>query len=953
MADLGTARGRIEIDASGATSGAAEAERAAGKATGSWTKASGGLTALGGGLTAAAGVVAVGFGFAVKSAADFETRISAIAAVSGATGAELEAIRQKALQLGKDTSFSASEAATAMEELVKAGLPLEGVLNGAADAAVALAAAGGVAIPEAATQISNAINAFGISADKVANVADVIAGAANASAIDVGEFGQSLKQVGAVAALAGVSFEDTATAIALLGQAGIKGSDAGTSLKTLFLNLIPTTQKQIDKFGELGLLTFNAGKAMDFLRTQGVQPLGKDQATLEKQLSGTVSEMYGLKEGSAAANKKLAELTNSTTISDNAFFDAQGNVKGLSDISGQLSNSLSSLTKEQKLATLETLFGTDAIRAAAILTEQGAVGFDKMAESIGKISAADVAATRLNNMQGRLEALKGSLETAAITIGTLLLPAVTSIIEFFTRLINKFLEMDVGTQKAILAFIAITAAILGVIGIVLTIVGVIGAFLAVLAPVAALIGITVGALVGWIAVIPIIIAAIVALGILIFKNFDAIKAKTFEVFGAIQQFFVDVFSAIGSFLSGVWASISSGISSAWDAIKSIFSTVLNAIKAVFTTIFDAVKTYITAVFAIYKAIFTAGINAIKAVWESVWGLFGPLIKAIFDVISAFFTLFWTIVKGIFLLAVNGIKILVETVFNAIKMVITTIMDGIKAVIQTVWNAISPIVTTAVNAIRTVVTTVFNAIRLVIETVMNAIRLVVSTVWGAITGVVGTAVEAVKAKVQLLSTLAGIVGGFFGRAVEAVREKIAEIISLAAGIAGRVTGAIGDLGRLLFNKGQQIVQGLIDGLVSKLTAIADAARAVTDTIARFLPGSPVREGPLKVLNRGYAGGQVMKMLADGMENQIPRLEATLGAVATLIPQALGQAAPSVTVPVSSIASQRSSQAAPSTMAASSVERDTTSEELLQELREFRLEVRKLPADWQQRQRSAMV
>src|SRR5690348_1250685 len=140
--NLGTAQGRIVLDAQGAVEGARQADQAASGVAGSFQKAAGPAGKLGGVLTVGAGAVAAGFGLAVKSAADFEKQISAVGAVSGATGPELESIRQKALQLGKDTQFSASEAASAIEELVKAGIPVADVLNGAADAAVALAAAG-------------------------------------------------------------------------------------------------------------------------------------------------------------------------------------------------------------------------------------------------------------------------------------------------------------------------------------------------------------------------------------------------------------------------------------------------------------------------------------------------------------------------------------------------------------------------------------------------------------------------------------------------------------------------------------------------------------------------------------------------------------------------------------------------------------------------------------------
>jgi TP901 family phage tail tape measure protein len=305
-----------------------------------------------------------GIAGAAIAAANFEQRMSAVQAVSGASGDEMDQLTKKALQLGKDTSFSAGEAALAIEELVKAGVSVPDVMNGAADATVALAAAGEIDLPEAAAIASNAMNQFNLSAQEMPKIADLIAGAANSSAIDVKDFGYSLSQVGAVANLAGASFDDTAAAIALMGNAGIKGSDAGTSLKTMLTNLQPQTTKAANLMKDLGLMT-------------------EDGA--------------------------------------NQFYDAQGNLKSFSDIAGLLQNSLKGLTAQQKQQALTTLFGSDAVRGAAVFANQGAAGFDKMATSMTKIKAADVAKTRLDNFKGSLEAMKGSLETTGIIIGQIFL----------------------------------------------------------------------------------------------------------------------------------------------------------------------------------------------------------------------------------------------------------------------------------------------------------------------------------------------------------------------------------------------------------------------------------------------------------------------------------------------------------------------------------------------------
>ena len=390
--DLGTARGKIELLYSGGAAKKAAADAAL--IDKSYSKANTTVAKFGRAAKLAAGgaalAVAGGLAVAVKTAADFEKQISAINAVSGATPKQLEAIRSKALQLGADTAFSASESAMAMEELIKAGLTVDQVLNGAADATVALAAAGGVELPEAATLASNAMNQFNLTAQDMTAVVDDIAGVANTSAIDVSQFGQSLKQVGAVANTVGLSFEDTATAIGLMGDAGIVGSDAGTSLKTMLLNLQPSTEKQTNLFKDLGLIT---------------------------------------KDGS------------------NAFFDAAGNVKSLAQISGVLEKALEGQTRQQKLSNLEILFGTDAIRAAAIISNTGADKVKKFTDAMNKTSAADVAAKRLDNFEGSVEQLKGSLETLMIQIGTPLLSPLRSLVDLATEGANALSDMASGAKE--------------------------------------------------------------------------------------------------------------------------------------------------------------------------------------------------------------------------------------------------------------------------------------------------------------------------------------------------------------------------------------------------------------------------------------------------------------------------------------------------------------------------
>lgn len=796
--DIGTARGVIEMEYNGR--GIDQAKQDLNALDDSGKKAGVTLQEASRTTGRAGLVIAAGLGAGVAAAANFEQRMSAVEAVSGATSAEMDTLSQKALDLGAKTSFSAGEAASAIEELVKAGLSVDEVMGGAADATVALAAAGEIALPEAATIASNALNQFNLQAQQLPKVADTIAGAANASAISVSDLGQSMQQAGAVANLAGVSFDDTATAIALMGNAGIRGSDAGTSLKSMLMRLQPTTTAQYNEMQRLGIITMDTNKAMEVLAQNGIQGVTKTNADAKlKELAATLSDS---EVGSAKAEKKFRELGLQTGYLSNQFYDAKGNTKGLADISDILSGSLENMNKRQKQAALQVLFGSDAIRAAAILSNEGAKGFDKMSASMQKTTAAEVAAKRLDNFKGSLEAFKGSLETLGITFGTLLLPPLRAIVDALTQLLNWFTGLSKGTQTAIVATLGFVAAALLVASAVMKIIIFIGKFQAALAGLrVALAGTWVAAL-GPIALVVAAIAAVVAIIILLWNKSETFKNAVLAIWTAIQA----GAQAIATWFMGTFVP---ALQAVWDAIVSGTTTAWNMIKTVITVAINIIKTIVTG-----------GLNAIKSVWTAVWNTFGPLVKAVWGLIAAIIRLYWTIIKGIVLTGVAVVRAAVTTGFNVIKAVTSSIWNAIKAVIQAVWNAIKPFVTASVNAIKNVIQTAWHAVTNITKTVWNGLKPIIS---GAIEGV----------------------------------------MSLVNGIKGKVLGAL-DFAGEMYAKGKAIIQGLIDGIASMIGKVTDIINSITDKVAKYLPGSPVKEGPLRKLNRGHAGKEIVQMVINGIE-----------------------------------------------------------------------------------------
>lgn len=831
--DLGTARGVIEMQYNGAGVSAANKDIAGlGTKSASATQSINKVSNVAG---VAGLAIAGGFALAVKAAAGFEQIMSGVAAVSGANETQLKSLSDKALQLGKDTQFSASEAASGIEELVKAGISIPDVLNGAADSVTALAAAGGVDLKTAATISSNAMNAFSIKAKDMGGVVDSIAGAANASAIDVAQFGDGLAQVGAVAHLAGVDFHDTATAIAIMGNAGIKGSDAGTSLKTMFQRLQPTTLKQTTEMERLGLLSLNSAKSMQTLRDNGVKPLSDKQSVLNGQLAKLGANLSGSAVGSAKAATATQKLELQTGALSNAFYTQSGHTKSLAQVSQVLQNSLKGMNDRQKQATLNTLFGSDAIRGAAILSEAGAKGFNKMSDAMGKVSAADVAKKRMDNLKGSIEQMKGSLQTAGIVIGTALIPPLRSLTDFLTKVLNAFLTLSPQTQKWIVV-------ILGAVGAILLIVAAIGkTIIFVNAMTAALDGLKLAFAETWVAalgpwlLVAAAFAAIIILIVILWKHSETFRAIVTGAWNAIKAAISAVWGWISGTLvpgiTGAWNSIKSGAQNLWGFITSVW----NGIKNVISTVMSVIAAVIGAYIAAWKAVITGGLNAIKAVWSAVWGAFGPLITAVFHLIVAIIKLAWAIIRLVFYVNLLVIKTIVHAVFTAIKTVITTVLHAIVAVVHAVWGVIKSVISAALHAILAVT-----------HAVWGAILAVVHAVWGRIGGTVTGAVNKVKGVVTgAWNAVKSVTQKVWGAVVGAIHTAVGNMLKVVGTIAGRVKDALKGAGTWLLDAGKAIVQGLIDGITSMINKVSGAIGSVTDKIKSFVPNSPsAKEGPLR-------------------------------------------------------------------------------------------------------------
>lgn len=333
---------------------------------------------------------------AVKTATDFEAGMSEVKAISGATGSEFDALRDKAIEMGAKTKFSASDSAAAFKYMAMAGWDASQMMDGIAGI-MDLAAASGEDLATTSDIVTDALTAFGLQASDSAHFADVLAQASSKSNTNVGLMGETFKYVAPVAGALGYSIEDTAVAIGLMANSGIKGSQAGTALRSTITRL--------------------------------AKPVG---------------------EAEKAVNDLGISITN-----------ADGTMKPLSQTMEELREKFAGLTEEQKAQYAAMLAGQEGMSGLLAIVNISDEDFQKLTYEINNANGAaqDMADIMMDNTKGAIEQLKGALESAGILIGEQLTPYIRKLAEWITGLVEKFNSLSEEEQKQIVKFGLILAAI--------------------------------------------------------------------------------------------------------------------------------------------------------------------------------------------------------------------------------------------------------------------------------------------------------------------------------------------------------------------------------------------------------------------------------------------------------------------------------------------------------------
>jgi len=321
------------------------------------------------------GAILAGVGIAVKSFMEFDSAMSEVQASTHETSANMDLLREAAINAGADTAFSAKDAAQGIDELAKAGVSTKDILGGGLTGALSLAAAGSLGVGEAAEIAATALTQFKLSGDKVPHLADLLAAGAGKAQGSVQDMGMALKQAGLVAASTGLSIEETTGGLAAFASAGLIGSDAGTSFKSMLQRLTPQSLEAKNKMTELGI----------------------------------------------------------------SAYDAQGNFVGLAKFSENLKTSMHDLTPEARNAAMGVIFGSDAVRAANVLYEQGAQGISDWTDKVNDAGYAAVTASiKQDNLAGDLEKLGGSFDSVLIKGGSGVAESLRGLVQGAEDLVDAF-----------------------------------------------------------------------------------------------------------------------------------------------------------------------------------------------------------------------------------------------------------------------------------------------------------------------------------------------------------------------------------------------------------------------------------------------------------------------------------------------------------------------------------
>lgn len=656
---------------------------------------------------------------AVKTAADFDSAMANVAAISGATGDDLQALRDKAREMGEKTKFSASEAADAMSYMAMAGWKTGDMLSGI-EGIMHLAAASGEDLATTSDIVTDALTAFGLTAEDSAHFADILAAASSNANTNVSMMGETFKYCAPVAGALGYSAEDVAEAIGLMGNAGIKSTQAGTALRTMMTKL------------------------------QG-----------ELKLSG----------------EALGEVTIQTA-------NADGSMRELSDILADCRTAFSKMSESEAAAAAETLVGKNAMSGFLALMNSAPGDIDKLRNAIENCdgSAEDMAAIMQDNLNGQLTILKSQLEELAISFGEMLMPVIRKVVTAVQGFVDKLNNMDEAQRKTIITIGLVIAALGPFLVILGTVISTVGKSMKAYASatkgikklmvavksgtgIFGKLGTALGGISAPVLAIVAVIAVLVAAFTHLWKTNDGFRENIIATWTQIKE-------TVSNFCQGIVDRLNSlgfEFSSITEVLKAVWDGFCNLLGPVFEGAFRFISDTLSTVLDVILNTVDFFIAVFSGDWEGAWEAVKNIFSSIWNGLVSWFTNILETIKGVLDVALGWIGSSWEQVWSGVKNFFTNIWNGIKAFISSTINSISTTISNVITGIKTTVNNVFSAIKTTISNIFNGIKDTATSVWNAIKTAITTPIENAKEKVR--EAINAIKGFFSGLKLELPHIKL--------------------------------------------------------------------------------------------------------------------------------------------------------------------------------------
>lgn len=690
---------------------------------------------------------------AVNTAAEFESSMSRTQGALNLTSAEMEELKDLAMEMGAQTIFSAADAGDAMNELAKGGLTAADIQAGALKSTMDLAASSGMDMATSANTIVKAMGGFQLSASETGDAVNALAGAASASAADVSDISEALAQCSASANNAGWSIQDTTAVLGAFADAGIVGSDAGTSLKTMLQSLSAPTDKARELMSQLGI----------------------------------------------------------------NIYDSNGHMLDAAGVAQELQTSLAGLGDQQRAQALDTIFGSDATRAATILMNQGAEGIAKYTKATNDQTAASrLANAQLGPLQKSIENMKGSIETASIAIGETMAPYIQKAAEFVGNLANKFAEASPTVQK----FVLIAAAIAAALGPVLIVLGTLTSSIGSISSAVGLLGGKIAALGGMKAALSGVFTAITGpVGI-------AVAAIT-----ALVGAFAYLMTTNDGFRESVMNTI--------NTIASSLQPVIQALIPVIQTIATTIATTISAVLQAIAPVLAQIVSMIGQIIAQVAPLIAQLVQQLAPVLTTIISTVSEIVQAVLppvITIIQAIMDVVEQLLPPIMSVVTTVIDVVSQII----SAISPIISFIAGVISDIMG--------VISPIISFIADVISSTISVISPIASTVANVFSKIFSVISSIMSKVGGVIKSVFSGIQSAWNGLTSFVSG----VFSGIGDAVSSLVNTVKGFVNGVISGINAAIGLINKIPGVNIGTIPYLAHGTDDWYGGFAYMNEGGRG-----------------------------------------------------------------------------------------------------